>query len=175
MKQFVKALEKNGAFFTYIVDKFPQLSLEKIRAGIFDGPQIRQLIRDPDFTNSMNYIERKFWTSFVAVVENFPGKHKADNYVEQVDKMLNSFKTLGCNMSIKMHYLHSHLDRFPQNLGDFSKEQGERFHQDIKVMKERYQGRWDINMMADYCWGLKRDCSNIHARKSRKISFKSVN
>ena len=175
MKQFVKALDKNGACFTYIVDKFPQLSSEKIKAGIFDGPQIRQLIRDPDFTNSMNHIERKVWTSFVAVVENFLGKHKADNYVEQVDKMLNSFKTLGCNMSIKVHYLHSHLDRFPQNLGDFSEEQGKRFHQDIKVMEERYQGRWDINMMADYCWCLKRDCSNIHARKSRKRSFKSVN
>ena len=25
----------------------------------------------------------------------------------------------------------------------------ERFHQDIKVMEERYQGRWDINIMAD--------------------------
>ena len=41
-------------------------------------------------------------------------------------------------MSIKVHCLHSHLDRFPENLGDFSEEQGERFHQDIKVMEERY-------------------------------------
>ena len=24
-------------------------------------------------------------------------------------------------------------------------------------MKQRYQGRWDENMMADYCWKLKRD------------------
>ena len=52
-------------------------------------------------------------------------------------------------MSINVHYLHSHLYRFSQNLGDFSEEQGKRFHQDIKVMVERYQGRWDINMMAD--------------------------
>ena len=42
-------------------------------------------------------------------------------------------------MSIKVHFLHSHLDRFPENLSDFSKEQGERFYQDIKVMEERYQ------------------------------------
>ena len=61
----------------------------------------------------MNHIERKVWISFVANVENFLGKHKEDNYAEQVDKMLNSFKTLGCNMSIKVYYLHSHLDRFP--------------------------------------------------------------
>ena len=41
-------------------------------------------------------------------------------------------------MSIKSHYLPSHLAWFPENLGDVSEEQGERFHQYIKVMKERY-------------------------------------
>ncbi|GBP38254.1 hypothetical protein EVAR_18134_1 [Eumeta japonica] len=35
-------------------------------------------------------------------------------------------------MGIKLHYLHSHLDHYPENLGDLSEEQGERFHQDIK-------------------------------------------
>ena len=43
-------------------------------------------------------------------------------------------------MSIKVHFLHSHLDKFPENLGDVSEEQGESFHQYIKVMGERYQG-----------------------------------
>ncbi|KAJ8957397.1 hypothetical protein NQ318_004877 [Aromia moschata] len=157
MKQFVKALDKDGPCFEYIGVKMPQLSTEKLKAGIFDGPQIRQLIKDPAFINSMNEVEREAWTSFVAVVENFLGKHKAENYVEIVNKMLNSFKSLGCNMSIKVHYLDSHLDRFPENLGDMSEEQGERFHQDIKIMEDRYQGRWDIHMMADYCWSLKRD------------------
>ena len=44
-------------------------------------------------------------------------------------------------MSVKMHFLPSHLDYFPQNCGDLSEEQGERFHQDIRVMEERYQDR----------------------------------
>ena len=35
-------------------------------------------------------------------------------------------------MSIKVHFLHSYLDRFPGNLGALSDEQGERFHQDVK-------------------------------------------
>lgn len=70
-------------------------------------------------------------------------------------------------MSIKLHFSHSHLDRFPENLGDFSEEQGERFHQDIRTMEERYQGRWDSQMMADYCWSLQRDLPNVvHSRKS---------
>lgn len=50
-------------------------------------------------------------------------------------------------MSINAHILHSHLDRFPENLDDLSKEQYERFHQDLFTMKKRYyQGRWDKYM-----------------------------
>jgi hypothetical protein len=55
-------------------------------------------------------------------------------------------------MSVKVHYLHSHSYHFPENLGDLSEEQGERFHQDIKTVEARYQGRWDAHVMADYCW-----------------------
>ena len=39
-------------------------------------------------------------------------------------------------MSVKAHFLRSNLDYFSENLGAFSEEQGERFHQDIKVMKK---------------------------------------
>ena len=138
MKQFVKALNKEGSCFGYISSKFPGLSTEKLKAGIFDGPQIRQLINDSNFTNSMNEIESATWYSFVLVVKNFLGKDKAENYSQLVDDMLSNFNKLGCNMSIKVHFLHSHLDRFPDNLGDLSEEQGERFHQDIKTMEERY-------------------------------------
>jgi len=54
-------------------------------------------------------------------------------------------------MSIKMHYLFSHIDWFLENLGSMRDEQGERFHQDIKEMETRYQGCWDAVTMADYC------------------------
>ena len=75
-------------------------------------------------------------------------------------------------MSIKMHYLFSHMDRFPENLGSMSDEQGEKFHQDIKEMESRYQGRGDAVMMADYCWTLKRDLLTIqYSRTSTKRKF----
>ena len=45
-------------------------------------------------------------------------------------------------MSLEVHFLHSRFDYFPENLGAFSEEQGERFHLDIKVIEKRYQGRW---------------------------------
>lgn len=38
-------------------------------------------------------------------------------------------------MNFKLHFLHSHLHNFPDNLGRFNEVQGERPHQDIKVMK----------------------------------------
>ena len=69
MKQFVKALDKNGSCFLYLVENMPQLCIEKIKVGIFDGPQIRQLINDTAFLQSMNEFELKAWTSFVAVIE----------------------------------------------------------------------------------------------------------
>lgn len=175
MKQFVKALNKEGSCFEYIAHKLPGITMEKLKAGIFDGPQIRQLMNDPLFIPSMNEIESCAWSSFVLVAKNFLGNKKADNYAQLVEDMLLHFNKLGCNMSIKVHYLHSHLDRFPENLGDFSEEQGERFHQDIKTMENRYQGRWDAHMMADYCWNIMRDCSGrCHTRKSYKRSFFGV-
>ena len=41
IKNFVNALDMNGPAFTYMREKFPRLSAEKITAGIFTGPQIR--------------------------------------------------------------------------------------------------------------------------------------
>ena len=74
-----------------------------------------------------------------------------------VETMLRHYCALGCNMSLKLHFLHSHLDYILENLGDVSEEQGERLHQYIKDMEHRYQGYWNVRMMADYCWNLKRD------------------
>ena len=89
--------------------------------------------------------------------------------------MLNNFKELGANISIKVHYRHSHLERFPENLGDLSKEQGERFHQETKAMEERYQGRRDQHMIADYRWSLQCDCPDASYRRKTYIqSFKKI-
>ena len=102
--------------------------------------------------------------------KGFLGNRRDYNYVNLVNRLLESFHKLGCNMSIKVHFLHSHLDEFPANLGDVSDEQG--FHQDIQTMGERYQGRYDTKMMADYCRSLKRDCVDIqYTRKSHKRKF----
>ncbi|UYV76875.1 LAMA2 [Cordylochernes scorpioides] len=72
-------------------------------------------------------------------VGGLPGSVKVENYRDKVNNLLLSYKALGCNMSLKIHFLHSHLDFFPENLGAVSDEHGERFHQDISSMEKRYQ------------------------------------
>ncbi|CAL1526434.1 unnamed protein product [Lymnaea stagnalis] len=42
-------------------------------------------------------------------------------------------------MSLKIHFLHSHLDFFPDNCAMDRDEHRERFHQDIATMEQRYQ------------------------------------
>ena len=49
MKNFVKALDVKGPAFTYLCGKFPRLIYEKVKAGVFVGPQIRQLFKDQQF------------------------------------------------------------------------------------------------------------------------------
>jgi hypothetical protein len=124
----------------------------------------------------MKEIESYACSSVVLVVENFLGNKKVDNYTQLVQNMLFYFNRLGCNMSVKVHYMHSHLDCFPEYLSNLSEEQGERFHhQDIKTMEARYHGRWNEHMMADYCWNLMRDCpGSSHSQMSYKRSFLCV-
>jgi hypothetical protein len=83
MKQFVKALNKDGSCIEYIAHKLPGLTMEKLKAGIFDCPQTRQLINDPHFIASMNEIVSCAWSLFV-LVKNFLGDKKADNYTPLV-------------------------------------------------------------------------------------------
>ena len=70
-------------------------------------------------------------------------------------------------MNFKLHLLDAYLDYFPENLGDRSEEQGGRFHQDIKEMECRYQGRWDINMMTSYSWTIKRGMPSNKQERTR--------
>ena len=44
-----------------------------------------------------------------------------------MDNFINAYEKHGFRMSLKMHYLHSHLDFFRPNIGDISEER-ERFH-----------------------------------------------
>jgi len=139
MKSFVKTLDSKNNGYQYLHQKFPSLSKDKLRAGVFNGPHIREVMKDENFDVTLNDIEMEAWLSFKTVVGNFLGNTKSPNYVDYINNLLHSYHRMGCRMSLKLHFLHSHLDFFPDNLGDVSDEHGERFHQNIATMEQRYR------------------------------------
>nr|CAH7733771.1 unnamed protein product [Callosobruchus chinensis] len=157
IKQFLKAMDKTGDAFQFLKTEFPRLSVAKIKKGAFVRPQIRQLFQDLTFIEHLNQTEKRAWLAFQNVCMNFLGNHKSDDYVAHVEELLLAYKAMGCNMSLKVHFLHSHLDFFPENLGAVSDEHGERFHQGIAKMVKRFSGKWNASMLAEYCWFLGRD------------------
>jgi hypothetical protein len=74
-------------------------------------------------------------------------------------------------MPLKVHFLHSHLDFLPENLGEVRDEQGGHFHQDIKSMEHRFQCFWNDSMVADYCFMLYRDVPDSVPQKEKHITF----
>jgi hypothetical protein len=54
-----------------------------------------------------------------------------------------------CSVSLKMHFFHSYLDSIPINCGTGTDEHGERFHQDILAMENRYKGKWTAAILSD--------------------------
>ena len=92
------------------------------------------------------------WNIFKLVAENFLGNYRAENYIDIVGNRIEAFRRLCSRMSLKLHFLRSHIQFFPENLGVVSDEHGERFHQDIAVVETTYKEKSNANMMGDYCW-----------------------
>jgi hypothetical protein len=113
MKNFVKAMDRNRDGFQYLKLKFPILSDAKIKEGIFVGPQIRVLLKDEHFESVLYSTELEAWKSFKNVCEHVLGNNRVDNYKLFIENLLEAYQNLGCNMSLKIHFLHSHLDFSP--------------------------------------------------------------
>lgn len=140
VKQFVKAIPEDGECFKYLCSKFPNLSGAKLKEEIFVGLYTWKLLCDKYFMQTMNKTEKEAWLSCKDVIDKFLSNIKDPNYKHIVERMLKAFKAEGCKMNLKLHFQHSHVDYFSENLGAFSEGQRERFHQDIRDMERRYQG-----------------------------------
>ena len=71
VKQFIKAMNKDGDGFQHISALFPFLSEAK-KAGIFTGPQVRLMLQCKELEDKMTR-ETEAWKAFQAVVQNFLG------------------------------------------------------------------------------------------------------
>lgn len=172
VKNFIKCLNRNSESFAHVKAIFPRLSDAKVKegnyftsncryryssifnvfAGVLNGPDIRKLIRSTSFEDCLDPNQQIAWDSLKAVIEGVLGKNRVEHYAVLVDDMLTAYENMGVHMSLKIHFLNSHLDFFARQLATESDEHGERFHQDIMQMEHRYRGKTLGRMLADFCW-----------------------
>ena len=150
---------------------FQVLELVSWKRGNFVGLQIREVLKDTDFEEILNLKELRAWEAFKSVCSGFLGNTRVPDYQACIEKLLKSYEGMGCRMSLKIHFLHSHLNFFPSNLGAVSDEHGERFHQDITKMERNYQGKWNPGMMGDFCWMLLHDIQEAKYTGSSKKTY----
>ena len=110
MKNFLKALHKNGAAFQHLSTVFPGLSAAKLKEGIFVGSQIREVLKNTDFEELLNLKELRAWEAFKSVCSGFLRNTRVPDYQACIEKLLKSYEDMGCRMSLKIHFLHSHLN-----------------------------------------------------------------
>lgn len=103
---------------------------------------------------------RKAWNALKDVIENVLGKHRAepDEAKKLVATMLECYRNINVSMTLKLHFLHHHIDVFLKQLPAESDEQGERFHQVTMPMEKRYKGKKLDAMLAEVCWWSHRVC-----------------
>ena len=93
--------------------------MRKSKRGFSVGPDIRKLIEDNNFTKFLSATEAAAWASFKII-------------------------QMGVRMLLKIHFLYSHLNFFPDYLSDTSDEQGEMLHQDLQKIEKNYYGKNSI-------------------------------
>lgn len=154
----------------------------KLLGGVLTGPQIRKLREDNEFSNLLQDIPHAFecWEAFGLVVDNILGSANSTCKEDLIDFLLTSYQRFNCNMSLKVHMFHRHLDLFcsenAKNMGDMTEESGERFHKDISPFEERYKHVKDHRrMIGDYCNSLIRetDTESYKRKGNSKLYFKN--
>jgi hypothetical protein len=88
LKQFVKVLDRSGPCFQHLNITFFALSEAELKEGIIDGQQIRKLMKDAAFTNTMNDVESQALNAFTEVVKKFLVDVKDPRYKEIVGNTL---------------------------------------------------------------------------------------
>ncbi|UYV84512.1 hypothetical protein LAZ67_X002419 [Cordylochernes scorpioides] len=165
--------EKDSDAVKYLMTKFLKIICSKITEGIFIKPQICKLINDEGFIATLED-EKNALLAPIDVVKHFLGNKKSPNYARIDKNLISKFQKLECITNLKFHFMDSHLNFFNGNLDAESEEQDECFHQDIKIIEQRYNGLWNQHMVADYCWNLMRDDKQNIIIFTEKI-FKSTN
>ncbi|XP_039969121.1 uncharacterized protein LOC120780956 [Bactrocera tryoni] len=113
------------------------------------GPDIRKLLQDEEFYGHLSDMQKTAFDFMQLVISEFLGNSKAQNYAENIECMLIGFNNI-------------------EKIGAVSDEHGERFHQDIKVLEERFKGKSQSVLLPEYVWGLYRNLdTSKHSRQAK--------
>jgi hypothetical protein len=174
-EEFCKGHEPRRRFLYLLTRKVSQTKRGKVGRRYFHGSTNTRPSQGRILGKAFQGDEKAAWDSFKFVVKGFLGNRSAQNYEELVNNLLQIYQKLGCNVSLKMHFAHSHLDFFSENFGAVSgKHGGERFHQDISSMEKRCQGKRDCAILADYFWTLARDVRTMEYKRQEKRKEKKT-
>lgn len=138
VKSFIKTVYKNPEVAARLKQIFGRLSEAKLKEGVLNGPDIRKLMKNASFEAVLDPPDLDAWQAIKDVSNSVLGKKRAINYKERVEKMMIAFELIGVHMSLKIHFLHFHLDYFGHQLSTESDEQGERYHQVAMPFEQRY-------------------------------------
>lgn len=75
------------------------------------------MMKDDIFKETHGHLEKSSWESLTKVTSIFLGNHRSSDYKYIIKELITTYKALGCNKSLKIHFLHSHLDSFTENMG----------------------------------------------------------
>ena len=90
MKNFLKAMVREGSRFAFL-QKFPQISMEKLKAGIFNVPQIREHMNDPMLDRALREAKLLTWQSLKLVVTIFLENPHSEEYKKESEELQKSF------------------------------------------------------------------------------------
>ena len=92
--------------------------MKKLKVGLFDVPQIREVMEDPMFNEALSKAKMSAANSLNSVVTNFLVNYLSAEYKKEIEELLKIFCHLGAQMSIRMHFLRLHWDYFTKNCGE---------------------------------------------------------
>ena len=97
-----------------------------------------------------------------------------DQNVVMQHTIVQFYKSMGCYMSLKVHFLDCYLEFFPEN-PEAVNEHIQQFRQNISTMAKWYQAKWSPSMLADDFWTFRRDDPQTkYSRKSSTITFQVI-
>ena len=83
----------------------------------------------------MNNKELKTWVAFKDIIKHFLNNQRGNNYIEMISELLHCLEEFGARMSIKIHFIISHLKYFPDNCVDYSEEREKDFIEILQLLR----------------------------------------